>query len=220
MAKPLKVLITSGATREAIDPVRFISNHSTGYMGRLLAEEALRRGHQVTVIAGAQQEPLPRDAVCVSVEQASDMQSALNEQSADADVVIMAAAVADYRPAQVLKSKQSRTHKWTLELEGIPDLIAQMPRHEGQIVVGFALETESVPERAQGKLERKQLDLVLAQEAGMAQAPFGRQTVNAWLLAKDGASEALGLISKPDVARLLLDKIEALWYRAKCSNAR
>lgn len=216
--RPLRILLTSGATRERIDPVRFISNDSTGYMGRLLAEECLKRGFRPTVIAGAQQEPLPEEAVCISVESAAQMQNALYAQSAHADVVIMAAAVADYRPVRVLSAKQAREKQWHLQLEGVPDLIAQMPRHEGQIVVGFALESEDVVRRAQAKCERKRLDLLLAQQVGGHTSPFGRRSVQAWLITPGSEAEALGRIDKAGVAALLLDKIEALWYRAKCSR--
>src|SRR3989338_3828596 len=142
--RPLRIVITAGPTREPIDPVRFLSNYSTGYMGARLAAEALARGHRVTVISGPSSEPLSSGARVVAVETASDMEHALRQQAKHADVVIMAAAVSDFRPVRAASTKLPRRLRYRLALEATPDIIARLPRHTGQVVVGFALETNDV----------------------------------------------------------------------------
>ncbi|MBI4342549.1 MAG: phosphopantothenoylcysteine decarboxylase [Candidatus Omnitrophica bacterium] len=214
MTRSLRIVITAGPTREPIDPVRFLSNYSSGYMGACLAEESLRRGHRVTVISGPGSEALPSRARVVPVEQARDMETALRREARRADVVIMAAAVADFRPAAIQPVKRPRRGRLTLSLRATPDIIGRLPRRSGQIRVGFALETgKTAVQRAARKLRDKQLDLVLAQRASTARPPFGRQAVRAWVLERGGSAEPLGIASKAKVARVLLDKIEALWYR-------
>ena len=212
MRRRRHVLITSGPTREPIDRVRFISNYSTGYMGAQLATEALSRGYRVTVISGPSMERLPTAASVIPVEETAQMEHALRRHAAAADAVIMAAAVADYRPARVTASKFPRTNRLTLTLQATPDLIAGLPRRRGQIVAGFALETDRVVAKAARKLHAKRLDLLLAQQANSAGSPFGRQRIRAWLLQRGSGPQSLGVISKRAAARLLLDKVEALWY--------
>jgi phosphopantothenoylcysteine decarboxylase/phosphopantothenate--cysteine ligase len=140
------------------------------------------------------------------------MERALRRQAGSADVVIMAAAVSDFRPVRSAPTKLRRRAHLTLRLEATPDIIARLPRREHQLVVGFALETAHVVSRAARKLRAKQLDLVLAQQVNGEGSPFGRRQVRAWLLARSGGVKALGRLSKPSVARVLLDKIETLWY--------
>ena len=217
------MLITAGPTREPLDPVRFLSNYSTGYMGAQLAGEALRRGHRVTIIRGPTSEPMPNGAHVIGVERAREMARALRREARQADAIIMAAAVADYAPARTARSKLKRAGRTTLRLRATPDLIGRLPRHRGQIIAGFALETERVVPRAKAKLREKRLDLIVAQRvppptrlvggrAATALGPFGRQPVHAWLLERAGAVMPLGRLPKPRIARALLDKIEALWY--------
>jgi len=211
----LRVVITAGPTREPIDPVRFLSNYSTGYMGVCLARDALRRGHHVTVIRGPGIEPLPQATRVVAVERAQEMDAALRRAAAQADAVIMAAAVSDFRPARQAAKKLPRRGRLSLALEATPDIIGRLPRRPRQVVAGFALETGAtahVLRRAGNKLRSKRLDLVLAQQASPAQSPFGRRKVRAWLVSRGESVRALGMRSKPGVARALLDKIEALWY--------
>ena len=221
----LRVLISAGPTREPIDRVRFLSNASTGAMGARLAAEALARGHRVSVVSGPVTETLPRAARVIRVEQAAQMEQALRRLSPWADVVIMAAAVCDFRLAHPLPGKLPRRGRLRLSLEATPDLIRGLPRHRGQVVVGFSLEVSRVAERARQKLREKRLDLLLAQRlAGSRTAaarrrrwssdvsPFGRTSVEAWLVSRDGGVRPLGRRSKPRLARVLLDKIESLWY--------
>lgn len=208
----LRVLISAGATRERIDPVRFLSNDSTGYMGSRLAAEALRRGHRVTVVSGAVQEPMPRGARVLRVENARQMEAMMRRCAASADAVIMAAAVSDFRPATVRRAKLPRRRRLTLRLEATPDIIARIPQRRGQVRAGFAIESGAVVPRARRKLAAKRLDVLLAQRLNGHGEPFGRRAVSAWLLSRDGAAKALGRISKPAAARRILDKVEALWY--------
>ena len=215
MKRALRVLISAGPTREPIDPVRFISNYSTGYMGTQLAAASLRRGHRVTVVSGPGSEALPRAARVVPVEQAGEMAAALRSESRRADIVIMAAAVSDFQPVRRAESKQPRRARWTLRLRATPDIVGQLPRRPGQVVAGFALETgseQAAVQRASRKLRAKRLDVILAQQALPGRTPFGRRSIRAWLLERNGSVTALGWQSKTVVAGALLDKIEALWY--------
>lgn len=215
----MRILISSGATREPLDPVRFLSNYSTGYMGAQLAAQALARGHRVTVVSGPSLEPLPRGARTIRVEAAREMATALRREAPRADVIIMAAAVSDFTPQRPSRSKLSRRAGLTLRLRATPDLIAQLPRYRpGQVRVGFAVESDAVLGRARRKLHAKRLDLLVAQRLGNGHrrpgkvaSPFGRQPVEAWLLAPR-ETVSLGRVSKARVARALLDKAEALWY--------
>ncbi len=210
--RALRVLISAGPTREPIDPIRFLSNYSTGAMGARLATEALLRGHQVTVVCGPVTEPFPRGARLIPVERSTEMARAMRRQARQADVVVMAAAVADFRPAQRQDTKLARHGRLTLHLRATPDIIKNLPMRSGQVRVGFALESARVVPRAGRKLREKRLDLVLAQQASVTRPPFGRRPVRAWLLDRLGQVTRLGVVSKSSVARALLDKIEALWY--------
>ena len=211
-ARRLRVLISAGATREPIDPVRFLSNYSTGYMGSRLAAEALRRGHRVTVVSGPTLEPMPEGARMIQVEGARQMEAKMRRHAAQADAVLMAAAVSDFRPAGARRAKLPRRERFTLRLEATPDVIARVPCRTHQVRVGFALESGAVVPRASKKLRAKRLDLLLAQRLNGDGGPFGRRPVSAWLLARDGGVKRLGRLSKPAVARRILDKVEALWY--------
>lgn len=218
--RPLQLLISSGPTREPIDPVRFLSNYSTGYMGAQLASEALARGHRVTVVSGPSEEPLPAGARVIAVDTAAHMDTALRRCAPRADAIVMAAAVADFRPAYRSAVKRPRRAGWTLRLRATPDIVSRLPRRRGQVVCGFALETGAALARARRKLHAKRLDVVVAQQASRQAVPFGRRRVTAWLLERSGGITALGRASKGAVARALLDKIEGLWYGQRETHAR
>ena len=197
-------------------------------MGARLAQAAVSRGYRVAVVSGPIHEPLPAQARVIRVERTEEMGRALRRETVRADVVIMAAAVADFRPARPSATKLTRRGRLRLELTATPDLIAQLPRRSGQLVVGFALETDSVLQRARRKLTEKRLDLVVAQQAartarggiGGSDSPFGDRPVRAWLLSRDGSVRSLGRRSKAAIAGALLDKIEALWYGQHTSSLR
>lgn len=211
-AQRLRILISAGPTREPLDRVRFVSNYSTGYMGALLASEARARGHRVLVVHGPLVEPLPRGTKRLAVEQAHEMDAAMRRKARLADVVVMAAAVSDFRVAHVARGKWPRRGRHTLVLEATPDIIGRLPRRARQLVVGFAVESARVVPRAKRKLREKRLDLLIAQHANGSGAPFGRHRVRAWLLERGGTVHPMGKVAKRTVARTLLDKIETLWY--------
>lgn len=166
----------------------------------------------MTVVSGPTSEPLPLEARIIPVESAQEMRRALVRECAKADAIIMAAAVCDFRPVRVEKTKRQRSGMLRLMLEPTPDIIAGLPRKPGQVFVGFAVETNAVLASARRKFASKRLDLVFAQEAKQKGSPFGRTRVRAWLLERNRPIVDLGWPSKQVVAGVLLDKVERLWY--------
>ena len=207
------VLVTAGPTREAIDPVRFISNHSSGKMGVAIAESAWRRGAAVTLVAGPVTAPIPIGVEHVHVESAAEMQAAVSGKIGASDVVVMSAAPADYRAAQVATGKIKKTGAArSMDLVETDDILRSTAdqRKKGAVVVGFALETDDLLANARRKLESKTLDLIVLNAANEAGAGFGGDTNRVTFIARDGAPEPLPLMSKRDVADQLLDRVEAL----------
>jgi len=208
-----RVLITSGANREPIDPVRYIGNRSSGKMGRALAFEAFRRGAEVTVVTGPDAAPLPYGVETIEVETAQAMLEAVNDRFKEADVFIGAAAVADYRVEQPAAEKQKRGPGiLSLTLVPNPDIAAHvgLSKQAGQLTVGFAAETHDVLQHAQTKLEKKHLDLMVANQVGVADSGFGADTTRAWLLAPGAEPEQLSLMTKTELAVRVFDRIAAL----------
>lgn len=207
-----RIVVTAGPTREALDPVRYLSNHSTGKMGVALAAAAWRRGAEVTLVHGPLGIGTP-DGICSKpVESTQDMAEAVASEVADADVLIMAAAPADFRPVQVATSKIKKAGAaLTIALEETPDILrsTQARRKPGMFTVGFALETDNLLEQAQAKLAAKGLQMIVANSAREAGAGFGYDTNRVTIIAGDGSSEALPLMSKREVADAILDRIEA-----------
>ena len=226
--RPLRVLISAGPTREPIDPVRFLSNYSTGYLGSCLASEALRRGHRVTLVSGPTTMPPPPGTQVVWVERAQEMQAVLRRQMPQTDVLIMAAAVCDFQVARPQRGKLPRRGRLRLSLKATPDIVGSLPRRQGQVVAGFALETSKALAHARTKLHRKRLDLIIVQhlpaprssrQAGVngTGSPFGERPVQASLLDSCGNTKRLGSISKPLLSRMLFDEIEhRVGARASC----
>ena len=217
-ASPLrgkKVLITAGPTREAIDPVRFIGNRSSGRMGFALAAAAWRRGANVKVVAGPVSLPVPYGVEVLHVETAREMLECVSEHLPEADVSVFASAVSDYRPAKPSKEKLKRTEvgsKMTLTLVENPDVAGETRalRKTGSFSVGFALETEAFLENARAKLESKGFDLIVANEAQAEGAGFEVDTNQVVLLGADGETEELPLLTKDEVAEIILDRISTL----------
>lgn len=209
-----RILITVGATREAIDPVRFISNRSSGRMGFALAEAARDRGAAVTVVSGVTSVLPPLDVEVVPVETAQEMASAVEQQIADKSVFIASAAVVDYRPTtpatqKIKKSEQSLT----LTLEKTPDILSQVStqRHDGMLVIGFAAETENVLENAREKLRLKNLDMIIANDVSRPDAGFDSSSNAVTILTRDhDVPSELPLMSKHEVANRILDTLVAL----------
>ncbi|MCK9266629.1 phosphopantothenoylcysteine decarboxylase [bacterium] len=160
----MKIIISAGPTREHLDPIRFITNHSTGKMGYSIAKYALKAGHSVTLISGPVNLSPPKGVTLVNVETAEEMKDALVEMFPKSDALIMSAAVGDWKPILKEKEKIKRKNEWLLRLVPNPDILQEMAKikREEQIVVGFALETENILANAKEKLVRKKLDMIVA----------------------------------------------------------
>jgi phosphopantothenoylcysteine decarboxylase/phosphopantothenate--cysteine ligase len=208
-----KFLVTAGATREAIDPVRFISNHSSGRMGVAVAEAAKRRGADVTLIAGHLEVPPPAGIARVDVVSVGDMREAVAAALPATDVLIMAAAPADFRPAKAAKQKIKKGSKApSIELEAAEDILTSTmgARKKGAVIVGFALETQDLIGNASAKLEKKKLDMIVANDATEDGAGFRVETNRVTLLTSEGKCETVPLMKKTEVAELILDRIESM----------
>lgn len=205
----LHVLITAGPTMEAIDPVRFISNHSTGKMGYALAKICCQRGAAVTLVSGKTNLPRPTGVEVVDIRSAQEMYDAVTSRFAQQDIVIKAAAVADYRPATVAEQKMKKSDDdMSIALERTKDILAYLGRHKQphQTLCGFAMETEHMVEHAQAKLVKKNLDLIAANNVKVAGAGFGTDTNVVTLITKDEVKE-LELMSKSEVSGKIVDEI-------------
>jgi phosphopantothenoylcysteine decarboxylase/phosphopantothenate--cysteine ligase len=209
-----RILISAGPTQEAIDPVRYITNRSTGKMGFALAEEAALRGAVVELVAGPVSLQVDRPGITrTDVVSAAEMASACKTLAPDQDIVIMTAAVADHRPRHAATEKIKKGQGLPqLELEPTEDILATLSttRPPGQVVVGFALESEKALEHGRAKLERKKLDLLVLNSITDEGAGFGHDTNKVTLLSPDKDPEELPLMSKAAVARAILDRIEEL----------
>jgi len=201
-----RVLITAGPTQEAIDPVRFLSNRSSGKMGFAVAEAALARGAAVTLIAGPVSIASPKGARTISVRSAAEMYEAVKVNLDDATMVVMAAAVADYRPASVHQQKIKKNGSaLVLDLEPTDDILAAVARESGsRVVIGFAAETENVIENARKKLKRKGADLIVANDVSASDSGFDVDHNRIALVSSEGVVE-LPLLSKQEAAASIID---------------
>jgi len=205
----VRILVTAGPTHEPLDPVRFIGNRSSGTMGVAVAAEAARRGADVTLVLGPGTVPPPVGADVVHVETADEMHAAVTARAGDADVVVMAAAVADFRPksvADVKLKKESGVPE--LVLEPTPDIIAELgeAKRTGQILVGFAAETGDVEAAGTEKLRRKHLDLLVANVVGRAGTGFGSSTNDALIIGPTGTVGPMQRWTKGELARAIVDR--------------
>jgi phosphopantothenoylcysteine decarboxylase / phosphopantothenate---cysteine ligase len=203
------VLVTAGPTREDIDPVRFLTNRSSGKMGYALAEAASRRGARVILVSGPTDLTVPGGIDWIPVRSTEEMRSAVRERAAEANVIIMAAAVSDYRPAASHTQKLKRGDgSLTLQLEPTPDILAELGREKGsRILVGFAAETTQLPENARGKLARKGADMIVANDVTQEGAGFDGDTNIVTLYLRDGREIPLPKLAKFEVANRILDHI-------------
>ncbi len=201
-----RVLITAGPTQEAIDPVRFLSNRSSGKMGFAVAEAALARGAIVTLITGPVSIAPPTGIHTISVRSAAEMFDAVKDNLEASTMIVMAAAVADYRPKDVRHQKMKKNGRaMTLDLERTEDILASVTDHKGsRIVVGFAAETESVIANAKKKLAEKHADLIVANDVSSSDAGFDVDTNRIVLVSNEGVTE-LPLLSKRDAAERIID---------------
>ena len=206
-----RILVTAGPTREKLDPVRYISNHSTGKMGYAIASAAVRRGAKVTLVSGKTDLSYPAGVEAVPVESAADMAAAVKGAADEQDVIIMAAAVADYRPAVVAEEKMKKKNgELSVALERTEDILAWLGAHRrpGLFLCGFSMETEHLLENSRQKLIKKNIDMIVANNLKQEGAGFGTDTNVVTLLTREETME-LPLLSKEEVADRLLDHILA-----------
>lgn len=218
--KGLHVLVTAGPTMEAIDPVRFLSNHSTGKMGYAIAAVCRRRGASVTLVSGRTNLSTPAGVEKVCVQSAQEMFEAVASRAAKQDMIIKAAAVADYRPASVSDQKvKKKDGDMSLVLERTQDILAWLGEHrtKNQVLCGFAMETQDLVAQARAKLVRKHVDLIAANNVKVAGAGFGTDTNVVTLITEDGIRE-LELMSKEEVAVRLTDELLEIWRSRACSE--
>ena len=204
--------MTAGATAEKIDPVRFITNHSTGKMGCAVAKRAMLRGADVTLVCGRMTVEPPPFVHVVRAESAAEMCAAVLEAAKTADIVVKAAAVADYRPKTVAAEKiKKHEGGMTIELERTTDILATLGAEKpaGQFLCGFSMETENLLENAAGKLKRKHLDMIVANSLRTQGAGFGVDT-NVVTLLTENETEELPLLTKDETADRILTKIQSI----------
>ena len=203
----MKLLITAGPTREYIDPVRFITNRSSGKMGYALAEAAVARGWDTLLVTGPVDLPLPDGASVIGVETALQMAASVKHNAPLCDAIVMAAAVADYRPVEVLEHKLKKcSGGLTLRLERTEDILASLGemKKPGQVLVGFAAETDDLIANAKKKLESKNLDWIAANNVSDG---FASDTDRVTLLGRGGEVVELPLAPKSEVAEMILDRV-------------
>ncbi|MFC0216063.1 bifunctional phosphopantothenoylcysteine decarboxylase/phosphopantothenate--cysteine ligase CoaBC [Paenibacillus chartarius] len=216
-----KVLITAGGTVERIDPVRFLTNDSSGRMGFAIAETARRMGAEVTLVAGRTEGPLPGGVNVIRVQSAQDMLEAVLAEAGSSDIIVKAAAVADYRPAMKADQKIKKSeHTMTLELVKNPDILQTLGsrKKDGQVLVGFAAETERLEEHAMDKLVRKNCDLLVANDVSKPGSGFGTETNEVRIFDRNGNVEALPLLHKLEVAERLLELAAARLRRSEAAE--
>jgi len=210
-----RIVVTAGPTWEPIDPVRFIGNRSTGRMGFAVATEASARGASVTLVVGPGTIEPPEGPAIVRVTTAEQMRDAVREAARGADVVVMAAAVADFRPETAADAKlKKEAGVPEIRLVPTPDILAELGAERGELVlVGFAAETDDVEAAGRGKLERKNLDLLVANEVGREGTGFGSDTNRAAILSRGGEDERLREWTKPELAGAICDRLAKLLTR-------
>ena len=215
--KGVRLVVTAGPTREVLDPVRYLTNHSSGKMGYAIARQAANRGADVVLVSGPSSQAVPANVTLVPVQSARDMFEAVKQQYAQADIVIKAAAVADYRPKTVAAQKIKKSDgDMVLELERNPDILAWLGEHKDhQILMGFAAETNDVKQHALGKLQRKHLDFIAANDVTQQHSGFGKDTNQITVYGADGSVHELPVLSKEDAADCLLNLVLEAYQNRK-----
>lgn len=214
-----QVVVTAGGTREALDPVRFITNHSSGRQGHAVAQAAIDAGAQVTLVTAARDLAPPVGARVVPVDSAREMLEAVLETSHNADALLMSAAVSDYRPSSVserkIKKAEDETAGMALELARNPDILLEVKKqrastHHPAVVVGFAAETDDLIANAQSKLERKGLDLIVANDVGASDAGFRAETNRVIIIDRSTRMQEIDLTSKTEIAEIIVGRVADL----------
>ncbi|WP_051650476.1 bifunctional phosphopantothenoylcysteine decarboxylase/phosphopantothenate--cysteine ligase CoaBC [Selenomonas sp. AB3002] len=208
-----KILVTAGGTEEALDPVRFLGNRSTGRMGYAIAEAAVRRGAEVVLVSGPTSIPVPAGVRAIKVRSAREMEQAVLSEYDSVDAVIKSAAVADYRPKEISSQKIKKSDgELTLTLVRNPDILYELgQRKKHQVLVGFAAETNDLETYARKKLEKKNLDFIVANDVSAKDAGFGTDTNRVQIFYRDGREESQPLMSKAKLAGLILDSLRGYW---------
>jgi len=209
-----RILITTGPTVEPIDPVRFISNRSTGLMGYELAKQARKRKYKVTLISGRSSLKPPRGIKCLEIETARQLYEAVHRELKKNDVLIMSSAVSDFRPVHFLRNKIKSRKTLSLKLVKNPDILGSISKKErkNKIIIGFSLETRDLLKNASKKLKIKHLDLIVANKAGRKNLPFGGGAKTVYLLDRFGRRKKLEKITKARIAGAILDTVGELCY--------
>ncbi len=211
--KGKKVLLTAGPTIETIDPVRYITNHSSGKMGYAMAKEAVSRGADVTLVSGPVNIDPPKGCNVIHVESAVEMNEAVLKESSGSHIIVKSAAVSDYRPRnpQNQKIKKSKG-EFILELERNPDILKNLSKIKktSQILVGFAAETENLIENAKSKMEKKQLDMIIANDVSLKHSGFKSDKNKAVILFRGGNKKEFELMTKQELSKVVFDEIEEL----------
>ena len=205
-----KIVVSAGGTEEAIDPVRNITNRSSGKMGYAIAEAARDRGAMVSLVAGPNHLAKPIGISVTNIQSAEDMKKAIEDECLEADALIMAAAVADWKPLEKLdsKAKKDKSDHWSLELVKNPDIVAGINSSK-LIKVGFAAESENLVENSKTKIESKNLDFIVANDITAADSGFSVDTNRVTIIHPDGTTEVLPLMSKYDVGHSILDRVKS-----------
>ena len=205
----MRFLITAGPTREPIDPVRYISNRSSGKMGYAIAEAAIEAGHEVVLISGPVGVDRPRGAAVIPVSTSDQMLEAVQRHVRNCDILVMCAAVADYKPAKVSKNKiKKRSENVSLELVPTRDILSSLPKDRQYLVVGFAAETENVEANAQKKLREKNCDIVVANDVSRADSGMESDQNEVEILFRDGETKTISRASKKIISRDLVKYFE------------
>lgn len=207
----MKVLISAGPTREKIDIIRFVSNRSTGKMGYALAAVAAERDCEVVLVSGPVNLSVPDNVRLINVESAAEMSKAVKAEALDADIVIMAAAVADFTPRQSCDYKIKKTSgNMTIELEATEDILLTLGKNkpEGQVLVGFAAESENLLVNAQEKMQRKNLDWIAANDISRKDSGFASDSNAVTLLSKDGKKIEIPMDSKKNIAKQIIEIVK------------
>lgn len=205
----LNVLVTAGPTQESLDPVRYITNHSTGKMGYAIATNAMLRGANVTLVSGPTNIKKPPFVNVIDIKSAQDMFNAVTAAASEQDIIIKSAAVADYRPINVSDEKvKKKDGDMSIPLERTQDILKFLGEHkpQGQFLCGFSMETQNMLENSRAKLEKKNLDMIIANNLKVAGAGFGTDTNIVTMITKEEETE-LEIMSKADVAKCILDQI-------------
>jgi phosphopantothenoylcysteine decarboxylase / phosphopantothenate---cysteine ligase len=211
----VRFVVTAGPTQEPIDPVRYISNRSSGKMGYAVAEAAIEAGHEVTLISGRVSLPPPPDAKLIPILTSEDIYKAVTENVGESDVLVMCAAVADYRPAEYSKQKiKKRSDRLSLELVPTPDVLGSLPRDRKFLVVGFAAETDDLEKNAREKLHNKNLDIVVANDVSRSDVGMESAENEVTILFRDGEIKRIARTSKKNIARELVKIISNI--KEKC----